>query len=209
VTEQPKAFPDVQGRCPACGWTTLFLGAGGHVTCARLDCPNPCAADDQLHQTRPAEAALARIATLADQHPAGIDTALIHEALDTGRQHASDTLTRIRDYLDSTEGPCCETVRRALRGIIDGPAATQATDTPSWLHQGTRDLSIPAQQPAGHCGHLAPTTLLTTRPTECVLRPGHTGSHSDDRGCRWWYDPTADQRRTTANNPATSKEHTT
>jgi hypothetical protein len=75
-----------------------------------------------------AEAALARIAALADQHPAGIDTALIHEALDTGRQHASDTLTRIRDYLDSVDGPCCETVRRALRGIIDGPAATQATD---------------------------------------------------------------------------------
>lgn len=40
---------DVQGRCPACGWASLFLGNGGHVTCSRLECPNPSAADDLLH----------------------------------------------------------------------------------------------------------------------------------------------------------------
>jgi hypothetical protein len=76
------AHPLVQGRCPACNGASLFLGSGGYVTCARLDCPDPCAADDQLHRGRAgAEAALARIAALADQHPAGIDTALILEAL--------------------------------------------------------------------------------------------------------------------------------
>ncbi|WP_411096001.1 hypothetical protein [Streptomyces sp. 020-2-3H-GM] len=42
-------MPDVQGRCPACGAASLFLGEGGHVTCARLDCPDPSAADDLLH----------------------------------------------------------------------------------------------------------------------------------------------------------------
>ncbi|MFE7485446.1 hypothetical protein [Streptomyces sp. NPDC057552] len=42
-------MPDVQGRCPACGAASLFLGEGGHVTCARIECPNPCAADDLLH----------------------------------------------------------------------------------------------------------------------------------------------------------------
>lgn len=42
-------MPDVQGHCPACGATSLFLGEGGHVTCSRIDCPNPCAADDLLH----------------------------------------------------------------------------------------------------------------------------------------------------------------
>jgi hypothetical protein len=42
-------LPLVKGRCPACGWASLFLGNGGHTTCARLDCPNPCAADDLLH----------------------------------------------------------------------------------------------------------------------------------------------------------------
>ncbi|MFH8867184.1 hypothetical protein [Streptomyces griseus] len=42
-------MPDVQGRCPACGAASLFLGEGGHVTCARTECPNPCAADELLH----------------------------------------------------------------------------------------------------------------------------------------------------------------
>ncbi|WP_461707338.1 hypothetical protein [Streptomyces prasinus] len=39
----------VQGRCPACGGSSLFLGEGGHVTCSRLDCPAPAEADDLLH----------------------------------------------------------------------------------------------------------------------------------------------------------------
>ncbi|MFE3678705.1 hypothetical protein [Streptomyces griseus] len=42
-------MPDVAGSCPACGAASLFLGEGGHVTCARIECPNPCAADDLLH----------------------------------------------------------------------------------------------------------------------------------------------------------------
>ncbi|NUV65635.1 hypothetical protein G6W57_00705 [Streptomyces sp. CAI-121] len=42
-------MPDVQGHCPACGAVSLFLGEGGHVTCARLDCLDPSAADDMLH----------------------------------------------------------------------------------------------------------------------------------------------------------------
>lgn len=38
----------VAGFCPmGCG-ETLFLGAGGHVTCSLLKCPNPCAADGLL-----------------------------------------------------------------------------------------------------------------------------------------------------------------
>jgi len=47
---------DVQGRCPACRGASLFLGSGGHVTCARLGCPNPCAADDLLHGGQPTPA---------------------------------------------------------------------------------------------------------------------------------------------------------
>ncbi|MFI1525530.1 hypothetical protein [Streptomyces griseus] len=42
-------MPDVQGRCPACGAASLFLGEGGHVTCARADCPAPDTADMLLH----------------------------------------------------------------------------------------------------------------------------------------------------------------
>ncbi|MFM9635930.1 hypothetical protein [Streptomyces turgidiscabies] len=47
------AHPLVQGRCPACNGASLFLGSGGYVTCSRLDCPDPCAADTQLHRGRP------------------------------------------------------------------------------------------------------------------------------------------------------------
>jgi hypothetical protein len=45
--------PLVQGRCPACRGSSLFLGSGGYLTCSRLDCPNPSAADDLLHRNAP------------------------------------------------------------------------------------------------------------------------------------------------------------
>lgn len=40
--------PRVEGRCPACGARSLFLGAGARVTCASLSCTSPCAVDDYL-----------------------------------------------------------------------------------------------------------------------------------------------------------------
>lgn len=46
----PDAFPNVQGYCPACRGASLFLGAGGYVTCARLECPEPDAATRVLEQ---------------------------------------------------------------------------------------------------------------------------------------------------------------
>lgn len=41
-------FPSVQGRCPSCGATSLFLGAGGYVTCSRATCSAPDAASTLL-----------------------------------------------------------------------------------------------------------------------------------------------------------------
>jgi hypothetical protein len=46
---------DIQGRCPACRGASLFLGEGGHVTCRRIDCPNPAAADQLLHGEQPTQ----------------------------------------------------------------------------------------------------------------------------------------------------------
>ncbi len=43
-----EGSPRVAGHCPGCGGTSLFLANGGHLTCARLDCPDPCAADRVL-----------------------------------------------------------------------------------------------------------------------------------------------------------------
>lgn len=38
----------VQGRCPACGCSSLFLGNGGYVTCGLLGCPDPTAANRNI-----------------------------------------------------------------------------------------------------------------------------------------------------------------
>ena len=33
--------PIINNKCPACGWKTLFIGAGGLLTCSNVDCPEP------------------------------------------------------------------------------------------------------------------------------------------------------------------------
>lgn len=43
-------LPLVQGTCPACHSTSLFLGNGGYVTCSRIDCPEPDAATTVLER---------------------------------------------------------------------------------------------------------------------------------------------------------------
>jgi hypothetical protein len=46
---------------------------------------------------------------------------------------------------------------------------------------------IPYQPtPREHCGSLAPQFFENGPRVECVLRPGHHGSHADDQGARWW-----------------------
>lgn len=39
----------VEGYCPECGGRTLILGAGGHVTCSWINCPDPSAVDALLN----------------------------------------------------------------------------------------------------------------------------------------------------------------
>ncbi|WP_274031461.1 hypothetical protein [Streptomyces sp. MMBL 11-1] len=40
---------------------------------------------------------------------------------------------------------------------------------------------------AAHCGEQKPPFSEHTLRTECVLRPGHPGSHADEQGTRWWW----------------------
>lgn len=44
------SYPRIQGRCPACGGTSLFVGDGGYVTCSRSDCTEPDAATTLLER---------------------------------------------------------------------------------------------------------------------------------------------------------------
>lgn len=50
----PDLNPTVRGYCPACRGESLFLGDGGYVTCARLECPEPDAVSTLLER-RPVE----------------------------------------------------------------------------------------------------------------------------------------------------------
>ncbi|NYD36793.1 hypothetical protein [Actinomycetospora corticicola] len=54
-------FPNVKGRCPSCGGSSLFVGVGGHITCGRVDCGSPEAADQLLAGDDPWRHALAEL----------------------------------------------------------------------------------------------------------------------------------------------------
>jgi hypothetical protein len=60
LRESYPGHPAVRGRCPACNWESLFLGKGGYVTCANLDCPNPIAVSELLEAIMKAQAREAR-----------------------------------------------------------------------------------------------------------------------------------------------------
>lgn len=104
----PDPYPPVVGQCPSCRGSSLFLGAGGHVTCCRLDCLRPDAADELL--SREGQAAAAKdgrqrdllIAELLRQE---------HEALRWERPSTPPEWTRqMRERLDIAWVPgCCAT----------------------------------------------------------------------------------------------------
>ncbi|MEU5284153.1 hypothetical protein AB0G97_09050 [Streptomyces sp. NPDC020755] len=41
--------------------------------------------------------------------------------------------------------------------------------------------------PAEYCGDQKPLFSEHSQRTECVLRPGHSGSHADEYATRWWW----------------------
>lgn len=59
----------VQGRCPACGASSLFLGSGGYVTCSIDRCPDPGMASDILADGERYHIVVLGEETFAVQHP--------------------------------------------------------------------------------------------------------------------------------------------
>ncbi|MFI8872422.1 hypothetical protein [Streptomyces sp. NPDC055243] len=57
---------------------------------------------------------------------------------------------------------------------------------PGWLAEEARlhDPAAAPSAPAERCGDVL-TPVLGGESTECVLRPGHQGSHADEAGTRW------------------------
>lgn len=55
IIAEVKAVIEIAGRdavrqvkittpCPSCGWESLFIGTGGHITCSVLECKDPSVA---------------------------------------------------------------------------------------------------------------------------------------------------------------------
>ncbi|TXS35744.1 hypothetical protein [Streptomyces sp. OR43] len=94
---EQHGYPDVRGRCPACGNTRLFLGSGGYVTCPRIGCPEPDAASTLLG------------------HAVGI------EQLAADRDQAAATVERVRAECAAIGTPhICNAVDRIL-AVLDQP----------------------------------------------------------------------------------------
>lgn len=53
----------------------------------------------------------------------------------------------------------------------------------------TRHVVPYTPPPRERCGALTPAFFEHSERTECVLRPGHSGSHAGEHGTRWWYTP--------------------
>lgn len=112
-------MPDVQGHCPACGAASLFLGEGGHVTCARIECPNPCAADDLLHG---GEAAL--VQALGGDRTARLIAYNLHchgHSLADVRRMTDDEFRAVPGIGDTT----LATIRQAFPGQTPGESQRQ------------------------------------------------------------------------------------
>ncbi len=75
---------EVQGHCPmGCG-RTLFLGAGGHVTCSWIGCLRPTAVDDLLNDSESEHVVVLKARTFTVRHPLRerLDDALLTCSLD-------------------------------------------------------------------------------------------------------------------------------
>lgn len=57
-----QSQPRIADRCPCCGGQTLFIGAGGWLTCSVIGCKAPGAASDLLAQAPALAAHRARYA---------------------------------------------------------------------------------------------------------------------------------------------------
>jgi hypothetical protein len=143
----------VHGHCPmGCG-PTLFLGSGGHVTCARLSCPNPSAVDMILDQPE-----VDHIVTFEDAGfnllhplkerlaPGGLDGCEVHEylmsfggppvapgkyrVLTTGRKLGTEEFAFV-EIVESTETASTETASTETASTETASTETASTETAS------------------------------------------------------------------------------
>lgn len=118
----------VQGRCPACGSESLFLGKNGYVTCGVLGCKDPCAADKVLNGEQPPE----RILVVEVRCTPGWDVAEAKARIASGigrlltNAQADGTLHPTRGFSVGTsieEGAACSAKTERRRPMDDASDA--------------------------------------------------------------------------------------
>jgi hypothetical protein len=127
----PDGFPDIQGRCPACGGSSLFVGSGGYITCRRIDCPEPDAATKLLHGD--AQDQLTR--ALGRERAARVIAHTLH-----GHGHTLAAVQSMTDEQLLAVPGIQEASLALIRARIPAPAATETTEPatitdPEWLRQ--------------------------------------------------------------------------
>lgn len=97
----------VAGHCPmGCG-QTLYVGSGGHITCARIDCPDPCAVDRILFDAETEHVVEFGAGSFTIRHPL--------------RERLGDALMQcaLHDHVTGLDGPPVEPGRYRAR-VHDG-----------------------------------------------------------------------------------------
>lgn len=96
-TETPTGDRSIAGHCPSCGRETLTRANGGHVTCTRLECPEPTAADDLLHDL-PTDGMATQLYKAQDALEFARECLAIAE-----REGSPITVERVRAWLDGAK----------------------------------------------------------------------------------------------------------
>lgn len=88
----------IAGHCPmGCG-TTLFVGAGGHITCSLIGCPRPTAVDELLHDQETEHVVAFTETGFTVRHP-------LHERLDERLDDALMSSCFLHEDIAAMSGP--------------------------------------------------------------------------------------------------------
>jgi hypothetical protein len=130
LRERLAAQAWIQGKCPACGRGSLFIGEGGYLTCSHLECPDPEAPTKALEETSAAEQ-LRRVRDIvADMH--GVTGArhwarAFDKALDEEQPAAPSPEPAPHRYVTAAH---CDACLRRWYGVpaVEFPAVAPAAD---------------------------------------------------------------------------------
>lgn len=170
---QPKQ-PKIANRCPSCGSQSLFVGAGGWLTCSRLDCRSPGVVTDVLREacrrgsttTEKPPNELSQPGPLADSAwPFVMDVARSGAGGDSDVKRAAGWLQRYRDELDRLGVEPPREVAAYTRAAVTTASPSSAGATAESGSPASDVGSSPAAESREHPRAAADRTSPPDRPT--------------------------------------------